>query len=113
MASIQQSAPAPIPSNAKPYDVFSMVDVQVKAVRYADGSSRPNILLALIFGTDVQTGKPNVVIQNPDKIQDNYVVPTPKILAGILRLLDAEAAPNPSLPEGVPSSVTLEEVQAP
>lgn len=97
-------------SEGRPNQVLSMTDVRVKAARFTDGSGREHVLFAMFFGRDVQTGKPHMIVMNPDKIKESYVVPSPHIRDGLLRLYDQEVATTPELPVGAPGGLSVAEV---
>lgn len=105
-----QNGYQPVYAEGKPNQVLSMTDVRVKAARYTDGGGRENVLIALFFGQDVATGKPHMIVMNPDKIKESYVMPSPHIRDGLLRLYDQETATTPELPVGAPSALNIAEV---
>lgn len=105
-----QNPQQPVYSEGKPNQVLSMTDVRVKAARYTDGGGRENVLIALFFGKDAQTGKPHMIVMNPDKIKESYVMPSPHIRDGLLRLYDQENAATPELPLGAPGALSVAEV---
>lgn len=110
MGQIQNQGYKPEYLENKPSQVVSMTKVDLRAARFTDASGRVNILLALFFGVDKNTGEPHMVVMNPDKITELFTVPLPHIKKDLVRLFLADQQPPPELPEGKIGGFDLAEV---
>ena len=113
MGQIQNLSVKPEYIENKPSQVISMTDSELFPAKFTDASGRVSVLLALFFGTDTQTGEPHMVVMNPDKIQELFVVPAPHLRKDLLRLYKQKKAPTPELPEGKVGSFELSDVATP
>jgi len=95
-------------AEGRPNQVLKMVDVKMKAAQFTTNEGKVEVMLALFFGMNVKTNKPNVIVMNPDEIKSNFKEAAPFIYDGLVKLFEQQEKEAPALPEGVPDAMPLE-----